>query len=160
MSLYAVEAYVASILDGLVAANLPAAQAWVQPPPVTQPAEAPQIYVWGSNLNEERATYPRGAGQRRTLNNVDIILQWIADQDSSTAPFPVLIDAVRSALRAVVLPVDLTDPYSGEQSSLTDFAERIKVDHPTPRTVGEPGSGTYQHVAKVTVSCNEWVGGV
>jgi hypothetical protein len=158
VSLYAVEVYVRGLLDGLASPSLPTVQAWVLPPPEVKPGENPQAFVWGGSLDERRATLPRGSGQRRTVNNVDIYLQWIGDPLDGSS-FPLLIDAVRTALRTVQLPVALTDPYTGEASSLTDLAETIRIDHGKPIAMAEAGGSLLQHVAKVTVPAAEWVGG-
>jgi hypothetical protein len=156
MSMYAVERYVSSILNGMASPTLPAAQAWVLPPPVTQPVEAPQFYVWGGGLNEQRATLSRGTGQKRIEHSVKVFVQWIGPNDDGDS-FPLLLDAARALLRAVPLPVQLTDPYTGESSSLQDFGESIRLEHPTPQALKD--QRFLQHAATLTLACAEWIGG-
>ena len=49
MSLYAVEAYVQGILQGLTVPPLGPADAWVLPPPVVQLMPNPQLFIWAGD---------------------------------------------------------------------------------------------------------------
>lgn len=158
MSLTAVQNAVAGMLDGLVAGSLPPAQAWVLPPPVTQPADYPQIYVWGGRLVEARATIPRGPGQKRINHRIDLYVHWTSDNSNdpnSVVAFPVLLDAIRHVMRSVPLPVELTDPVTGEVSNLTDFGENMVLDYSTPTATAD--QRWLMNVGAIRVNAYEWI---
>ena len=160
MSLTSVQDYVAATLNGLVAGNLPPTQAWVLPPPVTQPADNPQVYVWGGRLVEARATIPRGPGQKRILHRVDVYVHWASDSydpSGAVTTFPVLLDAIRQTIRSVTLPVTLTDAVTGEVSNLTDFGENLALDYSTPTTTAD--QRWLLNVAGLRVNAYEWITG-
>jgi hypothetical protein len=167
MSLYAVESYVASdaVLAGLVSPLLPPLEAWVLPPQEVDLAEGPKAYVWGGTLDEQRATLPRpllmgeAAGQKRTVYTISCYIQW-AGQPDDGASFPLLLDAIRARMRIVRIGVPIVDSVTGEQTVLSDFGERIRVDHGRPVSMAsESGAGMLQHVAVVRLDCAEWLGG-
>jgi hypothetical protein len=142
--------------------SLPATEAWVQPPPTTQPIEHPQIYVWGGRLVERRATLPRVQGQKRTQHQIDIYVQWLAQSENDDLPvaiFPVLIDYLRQTIRSVQLPVNLVDDVSGEASSLTDFGENINLAYSTPVSMIGGAGNLLFNSAQIKVAAYEWFQG-
>lgn len=163
MSLNAVQTYTRNVLNGLKCPTLPAAEAWVQPPPEALPAEAPQIFVWGGDLDEQRATLPRSdpavpgsGGQKRVAHTILVWVMWISDGDvGDEANFPVLLDSVRDTLRRVELRVDLVDAVTGERSVLTDFGERIRQTYATPKAIGQ--QQMLMNVAQLKVDAHEWI---
>lgn len=164
MSLNAVQIYVAQQLDGLDApGSVPAAQAWVLPPTLTQPGENPQIYVWGSVLTEERATLPRATvagngGQKRISHTLTLYIQWITEQDPSNAQdFPLLLDAIRGVLRGLNLKTPVVDPTTGETTYITDLGETIQLSYATPTAVA--GQRLLQFNATFRLPFHEWLGG-
>ncbi len=138
MSLNGVQLFTQQTLDGLVSSNLPAAQAWVLPPPVVQLAENPQIFIWGAELDESRATLPRLRGEKRIAHMLSIWVQWVSDNDPAhVQDFPILLDSIRTALRTVPLPASITDPTTGEVTYLMDIGERILCSYGTPKTMAD-----------------------
>lgn len=158
MSLYAVENYVATLLDGLEAPGFGPnmlAQAWVLPPPVTQPAANPQLYVWSGFFDEQRATLSRGPGQKRTQHRLTVFIQWVSSNDpAGSALFPLLIEAVLQPLRAATLSVPIVDPVTGASSVLTDLGEHMAVSYSTPVALNDQRD--LQHNAVVRAFAHEW----
>lgn len=135
---------------------LPAAQAWVLPPSILQPIEGPIIYVWGGILTEERVTIPRGRAQKRVTHTISLYVQYMSEPDPALVQqFPVLLDAIRAVLRSIQLPVPLTDPTTGETSTLQDIGERIQQTYSTP--VAMSLQGVIQHNAGLRLTANEWL---
>jgi len=128
------------------------------PPPVVQPIENPQLYVWGGRLSEARATLPRGQGQKRITHQVDIYVHWVSDNSNMDLPvgiFPVFLDGIRGVLRAVQLPVQLTDDVTGEISQLTDFGENMNLAYTTPVTLAD--QRLLFNSGQIKVSAHEWI---
>lgn len=139
MSLNAVETYVKSVLNGLTTPGIPdAAEAWVMPPAVVQ-TTTPQLFVWGGSLSEARLTLPRAStrmpvgGQKRTAHKVTVWVFWSSSNDPAEAElFPVLLDLVLARMRAIELPVDLTDAVTGAKSVLQVIGEEMTLKHVAP----------------------------
>lgn len=159
MSYTAVQEYVRGILDGIATATIPPSQAWSLPPTFVQAADNPQIFVWGGPFTEDRATLPRGRGQKRTEYRLSITVLWFgpAGPDAAAA-FPVLVDAIRAVLRSVPLSVAITDPVTAEATVLTDIGEAISGQIASP-VAAEPQSTVLQFSASFTLLFHEWLGG-
>ena len=156
MSLNACQQYLQGQLDGLTSPNLPPCQAWVLPPPTTQPAEYPQIYVWGGDLTEDRATLPRPLGQKRISHTTTLWVQWMSPNDTDTVQnFPLLIDSIRAKIRGLNLAVQIVDPTTGDVSQLTDIGERIMVQYSTP--VATADQRYLQNNATIRLPYHEWI---
>lgn len=141
-------------------ANLPPVQAWVQPPPITQPVEFPQVYVWGGRLQERRATLPRTQGQKRRQHQVDLYVNWVADDTNENLPvelFPVLVEAIMQVLRSVQLPVTLTDEITGAVSNLTDIGESMNLAYEKPVALGNPAGSLLFSSAQIKCAAHEWI---
>jgi hypothetical protein len=138
VSLNAVQQYLRGQLDGLESRTLPVAQAWVLPPPITQPADNPQIYIWGGTLDEDRYTLPRFQGQKRVAHTVSMWIQWVSSNDADLVQqFPVFLDTIRGFLRSLPIPAALTDPTTGEASVLLNVGERILQEYGIPLALAD-----------------------
>lgn len=154
MSLNSVQLYVVANLDGLTCATLPPAQAWVLPPPVTQPADNPQIYVWGGRSDENRMTLPRFQGQKRVAHTVSLWIQWVSDSaPENVQQFPVFMDTIRLLLRSLPIPAQLTDPTTGEISTLLNLGERIIEEYGVP--IALQSQGLLLHTAAMSLPVAE-----
>jgi hypothetical protein len=158
VSLLAVETYVQGQLDGLTSALFEPAQAWVLPPPVLY-LTTPQLFVWGGIRDEERHTLPRFLGNKRVLYQLTVKVQAATTNsiDPADIPgpqaFPVLLDAVMAALRTIVIPVNITDPVTGETSVIQTIGEKIGLMHPEP--IAAADQRYLWHAATVKVAITE-----
>ena len=158
MSLNAIQQFLKTTLDGLVIPDgvIAPVQAYVLPPVITDVGENPAIFIWGGDLDEQRATLPRGPGEKRVQHTLSLYVMFIAEHDPTVdQQFPILLDVIRATIRAIPLPVLLTDPTTGETSQLTDIGERIRQTYSTPvamRTV----EGMLQHNAALRLPIYEW----
>ncbi len=159
MSLNAVQVYLQQALDGLdsPSPNVPPAQAWVLPPAVVNTADAPQLFIWGGELDEQRATMPRFTGQKRVTYDVDIWVQFTTASDASLQDFPQLLDAVRSFLRNLNLPINLLDAISGETSVIQTIGEHIRVTYAPP--VASANQRLYFHTGTIHCYITEFITG-
>ena len=154
MSLNSVQLYVRDQLNGLTCATLPAAEAWVLPPPTTQPADNPQIYVWGGRSDESRMTIPRFRGQKRVAHTVSCWIQWVSDSDpANVQQFPVFMDTITYTLRSLPIPAQLTDPTTGLVSQLLNLGERIITEYGTPLAL--QAQGLLLHTAAMSLVAAE-----
>jgi hypothetical protein len=158
MTLLAVETYVQNQLDGLTSALFDPAQAWVLPPPVLY-LTTPQLFVWGGIGDEERHTIPRFQGEKRVLWQLTVKVQAATTNSIDPAEVPgplafvVLLDAVRSKLRTIVIPIDVTDPVTGETSTIQTIGEKIGLLHPEP--IAASSQAYLWHNATVKVALTE-----
>jgi hypothetical protein len=133
MSLNAVQKYMQAELDGLSSGTIPPAQAWVLPPPYTNTAENPQLFIWGGTFTESRHTIPRGQGEKDVRYNLTVWVMWSSPNDITLiADFPVFLDSIAALLRAIPLPVSLTDSTTGAESYLTNLGETMTLSYGTP----------------------------
>ena len=154
MSLNTVQLYTQQQLDGLTCATLPAAQAWVLPPPTTQPADNPQIYVWGGRSDESRMTLPRFRAQKRIAHTISLWIQWVSDSNpDNVQQFPVFLDTITYTLRSLPIPAQLTDPTTGAVSTLLNMGERIITEYGTPLAL-QP-QGLLLHTAAMSLAVAE-----
>lgn len=139
MPLNSVQTYVRDLLQGQTSPELPPAEVFISPP---NPGDAtvPQVYVWGGQLHEERASFPRGqgigTGGRKWLHWTVAIWVYYPDDANSYAidsAFPALLDAILETLRATPLPAPLTDATDGVGSSVFYIGEDIRMSYATPR---------------------------
>lgn len=147
MPLVSVQLYVRDLLQGQQSPLLAPATAYVSPP-VPGTAITPQVYVWGTDLTEERQTMPRngsagvhGGGYKYLTYQLDVWLYYI---DKADAPlidqrFPGFVDAVMQTLRAAPVPAPLLDPQTNVQSQVLEIGERMRVRYATPRAMGDEG---------------------
>ena len=143
--LYAVLEEVASKLNGLTSNGLKAASASVSfPTPGQAPPFSPQLFVWEQEDNESRQTMPRmkgggvtSGGFKKAKHAVGIyVLLILSDAGATNCKlFFQHLDAIQATLRAVDLPVAITDPDTGVSSSLVLLGEEFKVVPAIPQTV-------------------------
>lgn len=130
-----------SILDGLeMPASIPAAQAYITPPDPRVQARVPAIYIWPSDGSENRSqelggTIPRNtgpntpSGTKGLLHQFDIYVTWFsANQGRQADPlFPGIVETIMFALRTCQPnPAEMTDPYTGQTSTIYNIGEDIK----------------------------------
>ncbi len=154
------QVYLQQALDGLdsPSPDVPPAQAWVLPPAVVNTADAPQLFIWGGDLDEVRVTMPRFTGQKRVSYDVDIWVQFATSNDTANLQdFPQLLDAVRSFLRNLNLPIALTDAISGETSVIQTIGEHIRVSYAPP--VAAANQRMYFHTATIHCFITEFITG-
>jgi hypothetical protein len=160
MSLLGVESYLMGLIDGLTVTGqtIPPLQAWVMPPPVVLTGEAPQAFVWGDVGDEQRATVPRGTGQKRTQHTPTVTLMWTFEAtDQNAALFPLLVDAVLAAYRTVALnSVAVTDPVTGAESRLTDLGERMTWQYLPPVAASQTAQQLVLATCTIRLPCHEW----
>lgn len=101
----------------------------------------PWIFVWPNNDHELRQTAPRyqptspptrpdgeqpGAWKKTTWK-VDLMISVTdnASDEERISAFPVLLDAVRSALNLATIPTVITDPQTQKQSQVLSAGEFI-----------------------------------
>lgn len=151
VSLNAVQQYVSSALDGMTTQGLPNVMSFVQPPVVTD-LTVPSIFVWGSTLHESRLTLPRFRGEKRVEHNLTLWLKYVGTNDVADSQlFPVFLDNVRSLLRALPLPIAITDSVTGEASTIIDIGEKISQEYGTPVTMEDQRYLAYGAAMKVLV---------
>ena len=151
MTLLASMQYMKTTLDGL---TWPASIMALSNPPgplsahITAPnpnvlASSPNAYIWFLRGTENRdnakygagtiprASYPGGpSGTKAVEHSIPIYIVWDAQQgDVNFATlFPGMVDAIRAALRYSGDPVEITDPWTSEQSWLVDVGENMTYD--------------------------------
>ena len=136
-----IQQYLQAKLDGLeMPANIAAAQAYITPPDPRVQARVPAIYIWPSDGNENRSselggTIPRNtgpntpSGTKGLLHQFDIYVTWFsANQGKQADPlFPGIVDTIMFALRtSLPNPAPMTDPYTGQTSTIYNVGEQIK----------------------------------
>jgi len=151
MSLNAVQQFIRDTINGTSSSYLPSLKAWVAPPSVGDIGNAPNAYVWGATFHEHRWTmsagrydgdqnYMLGSGGNKKVEYQVYI--WIsvatkADDPHADEAFPILLENVLKALRATPKVNNITDPSTGQSSSLMDLGEEFQVEYSTPRTTAD-----------------------
>ena len=141
MSIVTIQSFLQAKLDGLeMPANIAAAQAYITPPDPRVQARVPAIYIWPSDGNENRSTelggtIPRNtgpntpSGTKGLLHQFDIYVTWFsANQGKQADPlFPGIVDTIMFALRtSLPNPAEMTDPYTGQTSTIYNVGESQK----------------------------------
>lgn len=131
-------AFVKGLLNNLpMPGGAPDMAAYIMPPDPNVEAEIPTAYVWPTDGEESRnpekgGTIPRNkgpgtaAGWKPITHMVDVFVVWFQADDDPQADslFPGMVDAVMAALRTCPDSAALTDPYTGEPSTLYDLGEQ------------------------------------
>lgn len=138
MPLNSVQQYVQAQLVGLTVPQNATPDVYIEPP-VPGDATVPQIYVWGGQLTETRDTMPRGGGRKLLKWNVSI---FVFSPDEADAPnidtaFPVLLDTLAATLRAIVLPVAITDSVTAVASEILFIGEDLTIHYGQPRALAD-----------------------
>lgn len=136
-----IQAYLLSILNGLeMPANIAAAQAFITPPDPRVQARVPAIYIWPADGTENRSgelggTIPRNtgpntpSGTKGLLHQFDIYVTWFSSNNGRQADplFPGIVDTIMFALRtSQPNPAEMTDPYTGQTSTIYNVGEDQK----------------------------------
>jgi hypothetical protein len=160
--LNSVQLYVKGLLDGLeLPSPMPPLKAYVAVPPVSSEA-TPIAFVWGSNAREARHTMPRAQpGQPATggFKKIPYLLEvWIQHAESASgqnadSKFPSIVDAVTAVLRNTQMPVTITDPDTGQTSTILEIGEEIDVDYPPARAIQQ--QRIYDYRARLTLPIRE-----
>jgi|SRR5579875_1400312 len=134
--------YVKGLLDGLpmppgTGGNM---AAYILPPDPDEETQVPTAYVWPSQWKETRdpktgGTVPRNtgwdtpSGTKSIVHTLDVYLTWFQPNETpdprSDSLFPGIVDAVCVALRTAPTQVPVTDPYTGQPSTLVNIGEVI-----------------------------------
>lgn len=147
MPLNSVQSYVKGILDGL---TLPAPTgqpastltAWVTPPTL-EDLNGPRAYIWGGRNRGYRQTMPRAKPNQPATGGfkwldwtIDIYLVYLTAPDDAQIDqeFPLMVDAVLSALWNTTMPVFITDPTTGLESQVLAIGEDWELEYPPERT--------------------------
>lgn len=149
MSLNSVQQQVRGYIDGVLVTG------WENPidcrvlQPVNDYAKlsTPLVFVWGAAGAESRIAIPRnnapGAAGPGWKQDDHMLGVWIFGLELASDPnrawkFPVLIQAVRNALAyASPMPVQLTDPNTGDISTLMDLGEKMTWEYDVDRTLAD-----------------------
>lgn len=149
MSLNAVQQQIQSYLAGLPSQGYPGALDARVEQPVGEFAKlgTPLVFIWGAAGHETRlalprpdATVGRGPGWKQDAHTVSL---WIFALAQASDPdrawkFPVLIRTVCKTLASVTpMPAPLTDPQTGETSTLLNLGEEFTWDYDIDRTVAD-----------------------
>ena len=141
LSIVTIQAYLLSILNGLeMPANIAAAQAFITPPDPRVQARVPAIYIWPADGQENRSgelggTIPRNtgpntpSGTKGLLHQFDIYVTWFSSNNGRQADplFPGIVDTIMFALRtSQPNPAEMTDPYTGQTSTIYNVGEDQK----------------------------------
>lgn len=142
MPLNSVQLYTKSIINGIVPPLLPNApvQAYIAPPVPGDMGASPQAYVWGGTFRERRQTAPRGQAFKRVDYQLDV---WVIHAEDPSDPnadqmFPTTVDAIMKALRETSpMPLDITDPTTGEISQVLMIGEDFEVEYAPVRSLAD-----------------------
>lgn len=163
MSLNAVQQHVKGLLNGL---PLPYSQegtltAYIAYPLPVDEAD-PICFIWGGEDDEHRQTAPRAQpGNLSSGGFKDIVYLldvWIMhaelnDDPNADSLFPVVIGTVKATLRNAQMGIDLTDPTTGEVSTLKMIGEEMKTQYEGARTMED--ERMLQYLARVQVKIVE-----
>lgn len=167
MPINSTSTYLLSLLDGLPLPGPAGAEgnlAVYITPPDPGNLEVPTAYLWPVGGEEKRLTPPRAGGPNVTepgwkhiIHRVPLFLAWVGVADDPTADtnFPAVVDAIMAALRPSEDEVLITDPVTGQISSLLlgigeDMAYEIAVVH----TLADQRLLRYD--ARLTITVNEY----
>lgn len=153
MSLTAVQAYVASQLQGLVGAyNNQPLEAWVEPPAANASAETPQAYVLAAELEGRRQTMAAMSGYYQDIIQVYVYLEWMMAPGlpNGNLAFTNLIDTAITTIRTNYTgAIFITDPVTSQQCQLLVIGDKLSVRYLPQHSVGEGGQEWMDYVAQI-----------
>lgn len=158
MSINAVQHQIVVFLTGLPSKGYPTPiAAQVALPTGTNAKMArPEVYVWGGAATESRIAIPRGQGWKQDLITVSV---WLFGVEQANDPdrawkFPVLIQTVRKALAgASPMPIQITDPQTGEVSTMLDLGEEMSWEYDIDRALAD--QRLVRNICRLDVSLRE-----
>jgi hypothetical protein len=144
--LYTVLKYVTATVNGVASPGLSSLSAAYFTPPTAGSGSVDQmlLFIWSDSLNEVRQTMPRQqngiastAGFKLLTHQVSIYSMLLADAGDldMAQKFFQGMDAVMATLRAVELPVSLTDPDTGVLSYAQHLGESFKLQTDVVRSL-------------------------
>ncbi len=118
---------------------------------------APQIYIWGGRIKEDRLTLPRPSGNKFLRHQVDVYptLAMANDDPNLDTAFPALLDAIMETLRTTPIGIVITDPVTGGTSQLQNVGEEMSVDYATPQALADQAMLLFNGL--ITVIVDEFV---
>lgn len=147
-------------------------QAFIQPPvPGTIAIDQPQVYIWGATWRDMRIAIPRAgvpgnvqgtppgpAGLKQKVYNMQLYIVALTPAQGPNVPYPdsafaLVINAVENAMYTAVMPQDLTDPTTKQQSQMLNLGEEIVGDYDVPRTLQDQRYLRYE--CRLTVTLTE-----
>lgn len=164
--LYTVLDFVRETVDGVASPGLDQLSvAYLNPPTSSEgAANTMLLFVWSDGVGEKRQTMPRqqngiasSGGFKRVTHNVSIYAMLIgqsSNHDLSKAFFQGL-DAIMASLRAVEIPVSLTDPDTGILTYITEVGEDFKLQTDVVRSLSD--QRYVRMLAKLTTTAYEQV---
>lgn len=143
MSERAVKAYLQTLLDGLAVETVAQPLAvFVQFDSEYTPT-APTLWLWADRWDEKRLAGSPGAGLKEITYQLVCPLLWDVDpSQSDESQVDDLVNAIVRALRpagVTTVQVSLSDPITGETSSLRNVGEQISVRRVPPAALAEQG---------------------
>ena len=135
--------------------------------PLTVWAQAPKRMVAGTdqcavvinipNVRETRISRPRGGGTKERMVTARLSFTWVyLDDQAGGQFFGLLLDAVDKLFNNLSLPVMVTDPVTGETTSLHDLGEQIDTTVADPQL--DQGPENYMiYLAEKRLTLKEWV---
>ncbi len=171
MSVRSVRAYLVNQLDGLSVPTITAGNIRALGYPYAFEAFAvPTVYVWPLQISEQRVGAPRagsalgGVGPRERLHLFAIGACWTFNPAVSgidEAQFDDLVGVLDEKFYTIPIPCALTDPVSGETSTLMAVAEGQGQHGLVDWTYRPPtrldSEGTFLYVAVAKLPAWEWV---
>jgi hypothetical protein len=168
MPLNATLQYVKGLLDGLespqyapveaiVSSAIPAADAFQVDDKGGIMRPSPKCYIWGNTIHEDRQTMPRGPGFKKGTYRLDLLLQVLeqADDEFRETAFPCLFDAVRFAINATAIVVDITDPVTLYQSQILQIGEEFDSEIFIPDSISIGSQSGVRSTARLTLKIEE-----
>ena len=133
-------------------------------PPDPGNLTVPTCYIWPMGGEEKRLTPPRAGGPnvevpgwKHIMHRVPLFLAFVGVANDPTADtnFPAVIDAVMAALRPSEDEVLITDPVTGQISSLLlGIGEEMGYEYAVVHTLADQRLLRYD--ARLTITVNEY----
>lgn len=170
MTLSAVQLYVNDLLQGTGAGLYGGTiESFITPPaPTTMEYNNPQTYVWGGTGNVVRATIPRATPGTDPGTSPGGSTGWkvctyelsiwayglhVNGDPQADRKFPGLMWIIEKLLMMAEMPVELTDPDTGDQSRLMNLGESFRWAYDVDRTLADQRS--MRNAAQIICSAEE-----
>lgn len=165
MPINSVQTYLLGLLDGTALPG-PAGEAgdlacFITPPDPGTLAQ-PTAYLWPMSGRETRLTTPRAGGPNVTepgwkmiVHQVPLFLAFvgIADDPTGDTNFPAVIDAIFAVLRPSPDEVQITDPVTGQLTSLLlGIGEELSYEYAVVHTLADERYLRYDARLSITVT--------
>lgn len=167
MPINSCQTYLLGLLQGLPLPGPAGARGGLQvfiTPPDPGNLTVPTCYIWPMGGEEKRLTPPRAGGPnvevpgwKHIMHRVPLFLAFVGVANDPTADtnFPAVIDAVMAALRPSEDEVLITDPVTGQISSLLlGIGEEMGYEYAVVHTLADQRLLRYD--ARLTITVNEY----